>query len=138
MSVLQESLHKILASRSPTIGDLFYPRLFAACPEAVAFFDDTEMQVQSHILTNGLQVVVAIGSYGYPAAESYLKIIGHRHFHRKIPADMYAPWGDCMLATLEEFHGAEWNGELAKQWQNAIQIATQAMLKGYTPDPMHY
>jgi hemoglobin-like flavoprotein len=138
MLQLQESLHKILASRSPSIGDLFYPRFFATCPTALQFFADTEMPMQSLILTNGLQVVVAIGMHGYPAAESYLKIIGRRHYIRKIPAELYAPWRDCMLATLEEFHGTEWNDELSMQWRTAIDTATQAMLDGYVPGPLNY
>jgi hypothetical protein len=35
------------------------------------------------------------------------------------------------MSTLERFHGAEWDEELAGQWREAIDRASETMLEGY-------
>lgn len=135
---IQESLHQILACDSPRLGELFYPKFLSICPAAAAFFDGSNMQMQAHILVNSLQVVVALAEHNYPAAKSYLKILGHRHFQRHIPPEIYVPFRDSMLATLQEFHGDAWDGDLEHDWRRAFDAATEAMMQGYTPEPVFY
>jgi hemoglobin-like flavoprotein len=67
----------------------------------------------------------------YEAMESYLRIIGFRHKRLEIPRDLYADWRDCLLDTLEAFHGKDWNEELERQWTEAINLAVETMLEGY-------
>lgn len=138
MTGIRESLHRILACERPRLGELFYPRFLAACPAAGEFFLGTNMQMQANILINSLQMVVALSQHNYPAAKSYLKIIGHRHFQRQIPEAHYAAFRDAMLDALEEFHAEDWNDELARDWRLAFDDATVAMLQGYTPEPVFY
>jgi len=59
------------------------------------------------------------------------------HFQR-IPAELFAPFRDAMLATLQEFHADAWDAELEQEWRRAFDAAIEAMLQGYTPEPMHY
>ena len=39
----------------------------------------------------------------------------------KSPLALYAQFTDDLLRTLQEFHGADWNGELMEQWRIAIE-----------------
>ena len=138
MTGIQESLHRILAYDKPRLGELFYPKFLSACPAAGAFFNGSNMQMQAHILVNSLQVVVALAEHNYPAAKSYLRILGHRHFQRQIPPELYAPFRDAMLATLQEFHADSWNADLERDWRLAFDAATDAMMQGYTHESVFY
>ena len=33
--------------------------------------------------------------------------------------------------ALEQFHQNDWDNDLAKQWREAIDVASEQMLKGY-------
>ena len=138
MNRLNDSLRRIMDCDKPLLGELFYAKLFAAYPAARVFFEHTNMQMQVHILINGLQVAVALAGENYPAARSYLKVVGHRHYQRQIPTELYPLFCDAMLATLREFHTGEWTPELEQEWRRALEASVAAMLEGYTREPVFY
>lgn len=51
-------------------------------------------------------------SHAYPVTRHYLKVLGHRHHLRKIPADLYLKFCECLLRTFAEFNGDDWTAEL--------------------------
>lgn len=138
MNYLQESLHRILQHGKNELGKAFYARFFTICPEAQGFFEDVDLEVQANVLVNALHVVVSHGCHRYPATESYLKILGHRHHQRKIPTSLYASFFDAMLMVLKEFHGDSWGPELAHQWRQAFDLTGQAMIAGHLDGPLYY
>lgn len=138
MNRIQDSLHQILSCHKPRFGELFYDNFLAMCPSARLYFEHTNMQMQIHIVVNGLQMAVAMAGENYPAAKSYLKVLGHRHFERHIPADLYRPFCEAMLVTLRQFHADSWTPELEQDWRSALEAATAAMLEGYTAEPVFY
>jgi hemoglobin-like flavoprotein len=135
---LQESLHRILQHGKGELGKTFYATFFEVCPEARAFFKNVDLEVQANVLVNALHVVVSHGCHRFPATESYLKILGHRHHQRQIPATMYPRFFDAMLMVLKEFHGDSWGPELAQEWREAFALTGQAMVAGHVDGPLYY
>lgn len=44
------------------------------------------------------------------------------------------PFRDVLLETLGRSFGPVWNEELAAQWGDALNVATEKMLEGYEKD----
>ncbi|MDX1947777.1 MAG: globin domain-containing protein [Pirellulaceae bacterium] len=135
---IQQSLHAILACPRQELGQLFYDKFLTNCPDAAPFFAGLDLKVQAKVLINSLQVVVACQFNQYPAAESYLVVLGNRHHRRNIPPSLYPQFREAMLLTLAQFHGDQWNDELEAEWRAALDRATEWMLSGYVVDHMTY
>jgi len=127
---IEESVSRLLAEES-AVGRLFYDRLLAQYPEVSEYFADTDLEQQAVVLTMALVMVETYFSHAYPASRHYLKVLGHRHHQREIPADLYSKFCECLLGTLAEFHGDDWTTELSTEWRDALDIASKAMLDGY-------
>jgi hemoglobin-like flavoprotein len=138
MQHLQESLHRILRHGKGELGKSFYAKLFEACPQARPFFDGVDLEVQANVLVNALHVVVSHGCHRFPATQAYLKILGHRHHQRHIPAAMYAPFFEVLLCVLEEFHGDSWGPDLAQEWHDAFDLTAAAMTTGHQDGQLCY
>jgi len=135
---LQDSLHRILQQGKGELGTTFYAKFFEVCPEARKFFENVDLAVQANVLVNALHVVVSHGCHRFPATESYLKILGHRHHQRQIPAEMYPRFFDAMLLVLKEFHGDSWGPELEQEWREAFELTGQTMAAGHVDGPVCY
>lgn len=114
-----------------TISCLFYEKYLDRYPGVGQFFLQTEMSHQVVMLRLALTMVEQYYRNRYPAMEDYLRIVGFRHKRREISPGLYSDWRDCMLDTLEEFHGKDWSGSLEQQWTEAINLAVDRMLEGY-------
>ena len=44
-------------------------------------------------------------------------------------------WVAALLATLHRFHGPAWDERLSRQWEEALERASQQMLAAYAPAP---
>jgi len=89
------------------------------------------MRHQPVLLTMVLMVLVNHYVNKYSATELYLRYLGSKHKDRQIPPELYPKFRSALLATLERFHGPDWDKGLSEQWQGAIDLATQIMLEGY-------
>jgi hemoglobin-like flavoprotein len=131
---IHESVHTILAHQQAA-AELFYARFLDNHPEIRRFFDDVDMKRQAILLGMTLLLIEHHYVHRYPVSEEYLRILGHRHQTRRgIPAWTYGPFRACLLETLAQFHGADWDEHLARQWAEAIDLATRTMLSGYDQD----
>lgn len=127
---IHESLDRILNS-DETVADLFYGELFERRPELRPFFQAVNLRHQAVLLTMALAVIAQHYGQPFPVTTRYLRVLGHRHHARGIPADRYPGFGQVLLENLARFHGPDWTPELARQWSEAIDQATQTMLEGY-------
>jgi hemoglobin-like flavoprotein len=127
---IEESVQRLLAEKE-TVVRLFYERFLAEDPRVRQYFVDTDLEQQAIVVTTALVMVESYFSHAYPAARLYLKVLGHRHHLRQIPADLYPKFCECLLKTLAEFHQDDWNVELSTEWRDALEIASRAMLEGY-------
>jgi hemoglobin-like flavoprotein len=135
---IHESLHAILASERGSVGAKFYERFLSECPEAEPLFREVDLQMQAHMLTNSLQIVVAMATHRYPAAMAYLQVLGHRHQVRQIPPELLPRFAKSMVETLRDYHGAAWSSELETEWRHAFEIAVQRMRTGYVSGGLTY
>jgi len=135
---LHESIHQILDSSKDRLGEIFYEVFIERCPEVQAHFEGVNLRVQSTMLMNALQIIASHSTHLRPATSEYLKILGHRHFQRQIPAELYAPFCEAMLVALERFHGDSWDPQLADEWRAALNAGTKMMLVGHVPGAMSY
>lgn len=114
-----------------TISRLFYEKYLDRYPEVGRFFLQTDMSQQAVMLRMALTMVEQYYRNRYEAMEDYLRIVGFRHKRRDIPPELYVDWRDCMLDTLEDFHGDNWSDSLEQQWTEAVDLAVDRMLEGY-------
>ena len=127
---ISQSIHEIL-SRQDVVTDLFYVKYLDRYPDVRNYFTNVDMAQQAVLLRMALTVVAQYYVDRYPAAQQYLTVLGHKHYLRNIPPDLYADWRDCLLDTLEQFHGNDWNEQLETEWTEAVNLATDEILKGY-------
>ena len=127
---IAESGRQILSGHG-IVSRLFYEKYLQRYPEVGRFFAETDIVHQAVMLRMALTIVEQYYRCRYKAAEDYLRIIGFRHMRRGIAPDMYSEWRDCMLDSLEEFHGDDWNDGLEQQWTEAINLAVDRILEGY-------
>ena len=127
---IEQSVDYILG-RKEIIADLFYEIFLDRYPEVQEFFTDVNLEHQSALLTMALATIQQHYQRNYPATEHYLKVLGSRHHNWGIPPKLYSHFCECMLQTLERFHGSNWSEALATQWREAIDHASGTMLEGY-------
>lgn len=131
---IHESVHKLLADQQ-VLSDRFYERLLIDHPEFRPFFEGVDLKRQAVLLGMTLLLIEHHYIHRYPTSENYLQILGHRHQARHgIPAGLYPTFGRVLLETLAAYHGDEWSDHLARQWSEAIAVASHAMLAGYNQD----
>jgi len=127
---IEQSIQRLLAEKS-TIVRLFYDRFPAEHADVRDYFVDVDLEQQAVVLTMALVMVESYFSHAYPATRHYLKVLGHRHHERQIPPELYPKFCECLLKTLAEFHGNDWDTELSIEWRDALEMASKAMLDGY-------
>jgi hemoglobin-like flavoprotein len=129
---IQESLARILERKQPVV-DMFYIVFLDTYPEVRQFFARVNLKRQAVLLTAALQLSVQYYLKSFPAIAAYLKILGEKHQDWGIAAEHYPKFRAAMLDTLCRFHGDDWTPQLAEQWNDAIELASNKMLDGYTP-----
>jgi hemoglobin-like flavoprotein len=127
---IEQSVHQLLAQKE-TVIRLFYDRFLAQYPEVREYFAAIDLDQQAITLTMALVMIENNFSHEYPATQHYLRVLGHRHHLMGIPTDLFPKFCDCLLQTLEKFHGTSWDAELSAQWRGALEKASQTMLEGY-------
>ncbi len=130
MLTINESVQVLLSDKAVVIRR-FYDRFLAECPEARPYFDDVKLEHQASLLTIALVTMETHYSHSYPATEHYLKVLGYRHRDNGIPPQLFPRFGESLIATLKEYHGADWNDGLELQWNEAFAKTTATMLEGY-------
>lgn len=125
-----ESVRRVL-NREEIVADLFYEIFLDRFPEIQTYFIDVDLSHQAVLLTMALQMIEIHHRHNYPATRKYLHVLGHRHHRMGIPGDAYPKFRECLLVTLQRFHGNDWSETLENQWHTAITQAAQVMLEGY-------
>ena len=127
---ISESVTAALAHET-SVTELFYNRFLSRHPEVAEYFAGVDLRQQAVLLLIALAVVEQYFQQRFPSTGEYLRILGARHEKMGIPTALYADWRECLLDTLQEFHGSDWNKDLSQEWTEAIDLASQKMLDGY-------
>ncbi len=127
---IEESLKRIMDS-SENFGRAFYDEFFLRYPKIFVYFDGVDMTRQELVLTMALNTIV--NHYANPgvAIEHYLKHLGTMHHRWEIPPELYPKWCDTMMKVLEKFLQEDWDESLAGQWREALEKASQTLIRGY-------
>lgn len=128
---IHESIHEIFRS-DHRVADMFYDLYFARHPEARPYFEGVNLGRQAVLLTMTLMLVEHHYVHQSRVTEDYLRVLGYQHrVRRGIPVEFYAPFCECLLLALEQFHGDAWEPQLAGQWREALELTSRIMLEGY-------
>lgn len=128
---IADSVQALLNSRDQVVRG-FYDRFLDRHAELRHHFEQRDLELQASIVTMALVSVEAYYSHRFPATEHYLKVLGHRHYHNGIRREDFPKFRDVLLETLRDFHGEQWSDELAQEWFDAINLAVDVMLEGYS------
>lgn len=118
-------------NREETVTKLFYERFLSRYPDVKQVFENVDLGRQALLLSMALPVIQLHYDHDYPTTRDYLEMLGYKHKERGVPEELYPDFRDCLLDTLEQFHGEDWTEDLEQQWSDAIEKASDAMLAGY-------
>lgn len=104
----------------------FYSHLFLSHPEVRRMFPPS-MAAQRDRLVAALGAVVAnVDDLG--AAVPFLQGLGRDHRKFDVQPGHYPAVGASLLATLEQFLGADWTAQAAESWTEAYGIVSKVMI----------
>ena len=126
-----EQSTKFLLARQERLTDLFYTKFLDRHPDLQPFFKNVDLDSQAVMLKMAIVIVAEYYQHRYPGAEEYLIILGKRHCKWQIPLNRYPEFVACLMETLEQCHGYDWNDQLHDDWQSAIDMAVEVMSRGY-------
>ena len=126
---LSESIDRFL-DEGDSMVERFYKLLLERVPEARPYFEDVNMKTQFVMLAMALNAVKQ-HPHLRKGAEAYLQVLGTKHKNRGIPKELYGGFIEVLLEAAAEFHGNEWDQDLARQWSDALGRAKDLMFEGY-------
>src|SRR5437868_2798238 len=92
---IHESLQRLLR-RKDLFGTTFYEVFFQHCPEARPHFAGVNLANQAVLITLALNIIEGYYSHHYPAMAMYLPYLGHKHHLRRVPTELFAPFGEAL------------------------------------------
>jgi hemoglobin-like flavoprotein len=131
--LISDSLDRILKERT-LLTKPFYDRLFKECPQFILFFSSSNFAVQPLMLMVALQAIVSYFHGNYPPIGEYLRYLGTRHRRLSVSREDLSQFCDVLIATVQDFHGDDWDENLANDWRKALAMARERMLEGYDQD----
>ena len=129
-AALLESSFQLVAERQPQFITHFYDLLFERYPQAKALFGRNSRDTQEKMLTDALASALD-HIEDVPWLETNLTELGRKHQLYAVTPDMFDWVGECLLTTLQEVAGDDWNDNLQQAWSDAYTAIVGLMLKGY-------
>ncbi len=126
---LLRSSFELVASRQPMITPRFYELLFERYPQSKPLFSPNGAAKQQQMLQDAL---VAVLDHLEDASwlEQQLGALGSKHLDYGVTVEMYDWVGECLLATLAETAGDDWNAQTAEAWTAAYGAIASLMQAG--------
>lgn len=124
---LETSLKAMTAGGADLAGT-FYHLLFERHPETRPMFP-ADMTAQKKKLLDALVMVVE--NLRSPAmVRTRLELLGHNHVGYGTRPEHYPLVCACIVAAMSKTAGANWTGELQREWTMALELVSEAMLAG--------
>jgi len=118
----------LVVGRAPDLAHRFYDVFFTRYPQVKPMFT-RDRDRQEQMLTEAL-VAVLDHLEDAPWLVSSLGSLGRKHVDYGVTSEMYAWVGECLLATLADVAGDDWNDDLARAWTNAYGAIAGLMQEG--------
>lgn len=126
--LIRSSLTRV-AEREPEFVAAFYQRLFGRYPQVRPLFSRHTPERQQAMLRGA--ILAAVGHLEDPDwLTRELGVMGERHFDYGVSDEMYAWVGECLLDTLAEAAGEEWDQAQHDAWAAVYGVMRDLMLAG--------
>ena len=115
----------------PGFFEAFYRNFLAACPQAAPRFANTDFARQNQLLRHAVGVLLIFPKQ--PDAEpTLLTRIAERHSRRDlaVPAAMYPPFVDSLLATVKQYDSL-FTPEVEAAWRRTVDKGVRYMVSRY-------
>ena len=108
------------------VGDVFYSRLFFRAPSLRKMFS-ASMNSQYKKLVDMLSLIVARLERPDEITQE-IKELAMKHVGYGVKQQHYEVVGECLLWTLEQGLGNDWNEEIKAAWSSCYNMIAGAML----------
>jgi hemoglobin-like flavoprotein len=126
--IVQNSL-ALLKVEIDVFTSTFYRELFARAPHLQPLFEQIDTRKQGQKLYATL--VLLVENLLRPTElEKILLPLGQKHVAYGATAGSYPLFGEALLATLQDFLGDAWTGEVAAAWSETLNTVLAIMLRG--------
>ena len=125
-----ESIRELQSDEELVIGR-FYTRCLNRDPRINDLFRGVDLQRQSVMLTTALNTIELNYVGSSTVARTHLLMLGEQHQSLGVPKDVYPVFEDCLIETLAEYHGSDWDIELQQQWREALHRAFETLFEAY-------
>ena len=123
--LLMASLER-LSGRESRLVERFYELFFARHPQVCELFGEHGISEREEMIRETFASVLA-HLEGEPWLADNLEAMGKSHGEYGVEGPMYDWFVDCMLDTLEEVQGDDWNSEHREAWRAELEYLTDAM-----------
>jgi hemoglobin-like flavoprotein len=114
-----------LTAKSKKAGEKFYKKLFEANPEMSKLFKG-DMKEQAGALMRMVKTVVE-GMNHPQIIIPAIQDLGRRHNEYGVAPEQYKIFGECLISTIEEELGNDFNAATKKAWQKLYDILADEM-----------
>lgn len=126
VTLVQNSWEKIKPQMQQA-GEIFYKKLFEKAPQVRHLFKE-DVTTQAGRL--GYMLTYIVGRLDkLDTIMDDVRRLAVRHNQYGAAPQHYVVVGECLLATLREGLGKNWNKELEEAWTTAYQILADAMIQ---------
>ena len=129
---LLRSSFELVTTRNPQLTKRFYEIFFSRYPQVKPMFGRNSQQQQESMLTNAL-VAVMDHLEDAPWLAQTLAGLGRKHNEYGVERVMYDWVGECLIATLQEVAGSDWNEQLEQAWVQAYGAIVSLMWQAPSP-----
>jgi len=114
-----------LTSKSKKVGEKFYKKLFETNPDISKLFKG-DMKEQAGALMRMVKTVVE-GLNHPEIIVPAIQDLGRRHNEYGVLPEQYKAFGDCLVSTIEEELGNDFNSVTKKAWQKLYDVLAEEM-----------
>ena len=115
-----------ISGREEQVVERFYPLFFERHPEVCELFGEHSVSEREEMIRETLASVLAHVEQEPWLAEN-LEAMGRSHEEYGVESPMYDGYVDCLLETLEEVAGADWQPGCGAAWRAALETITGVM-----------
>jgi hemoglobin-like flavoprotein len=125
--IVQSSWEPIAARREEA-ARIFYAKLFEIAPAVKPMFAHVDLNTQGAMLMNMIAAAVK-GLDRLDELKPALEDLGRRHAAYGVRIEHYAPVEACLLYTVEQMMGEEFNLDVKLAWTQIYNFVAQTMIE---------
>jgi class 3 adenylate cyclase/hemoglobin-like flavoprotein len=125
---LVQSSWELISAHREEAAQMFYEKLFEIAPAVRPMFDGVDIRVQGAMLMNMLAAAVK-GLDRLDELKPELEELGRRHAGYGVRVDHFAAVEACLLYTIEQTMGKDFNVDVKLAWTQIYNFIAQTMIE---------